>query len=244
MPEEINRQRRDVLTLLPPASVRQHWRPYPLMGGLKPRSPPAGPPGRSDRSKPENFTLPIMNPGRRTAPSPSCCTAFLRCFELWRGCTNAGGARMPRDRPPPCAPRADRFVNNAIPRSGQQAAIGADLIALIDALKIPRAVVAGYDWGGGPPVWPQHSGLIDVQGLFPSTATSFRTSPMPRNRFPHRSRLDFGTSFTSKQSAVAPAWWPIGAISRASCGCATRQLDIRRRHFRSQRDCVRQSGLR
>ena len=33
-------------------------------------------------------------------------------------------------------------------RSGQQAAIGVDAIALMDALKLNRAILAGYDWGG------------------------------------------------------------------------------------------------
>ena len=41
-----------------------------------------------------------------------------------------------------------RFRDSATPRSGEQAAIGADLMALMDALSIPRAVFAGYDWGG------------------------------------------------------------------------------------------------
>lgn len=41
-----------------------------------------------------------------------------------------------------------RFLDPGTPRSGQQAAMGADLIALMDALKIARAVVGGYDWGG------------------------------------------------------------------------------------------------
>jgi pimeloyl-ACP methyl ester carboxylesterase len=41
-----------------------------------------------------------------------------------------------------------RFVDAAIPRSGEQAALGADLLALMDALAVPRAVLAGYDWGG------------------------------------------------------------------------------------------------
>jgi pimeloyl-ACP methyl ester carboxylesterase len=41
-----------------------------------------------------------------------------------------------------------RFREAATPRSGQQAALGADVIALLDALAIPRAVLAGYDWGG------------------------------------------------------------------------------------------------
>ena len=33
-------------------------------------------------------------------------------------------------------------------RSGEQAALGADLLAFMDALGIQRAVVGGYDWGG------------------------------------------------------------------------------------------------
>lgn len=33
-------------------------------------------------------------------------------------------------------------------RSGAQGALGADLLALMDAMSIPRALLAGYDWGG------------------------------------------------------------------------------------------------
>lgn len=41
-----------------------------------------------------------------------------------------------------------RFVHAHTPRSGQQAALAFDLLALLDALAIPSAVLAGYDWGG------------------------------------------------------------------------------------------------
>lgn len=40
------------------------------------------------------------------------------------------------------------FLLPDTPRSGEQAAFGADLLALMDALSIERAVVGGYDWGG------------------------------------------------------------------------------------------------
>lgn len=40
------------------------------------------------------------------------------------------------------------FLSDDTPRSGEQAAFGADLLALLDALDIGRAVVGGYDWGG------------------------------------------------------------------------------------------------
>ena len=41
-----------------------------------------------------------------------------------------------------------RFLDDATPRSGEQAALGSDLVALIEALGLNRPVVAGYDWGG------------------------------------------------------------------------------------------------
>ncbi len=59
-----------------------------------------------------------------------------------------------------------RFVDPATPRSGEQAALGADLLALMDALAIPRAVLAGYDWGGRAAcvvaaLWPRRcAGLV------------------------------------------------------------------------------------
>jgi pimeloyl-ACP methyl ester carboxylesterase len=43
---------------------------------------------------------------------------------------------------------ATRFLSDATPRSGQQAALGSDLVALMDALSIPEAILGGYDWGG------------------------------------------------------------------------------------------------
>ena len=59
-----------------------------------------------------------------------------------------------------------RFVSDATPRSGEQAALGADLLALMDALAIERAVLAGYDWGGRAAcvvaaLWPERcAGLV------------------------------------------------------------------------------------
>jgi len=63
-----------------------------------------------------------------------------------------------------------RFLQADTPRSGEQAAIGADLLGLMDALAIPRAVLAGYDWGGrgacvAAALWPQRcAGLVTANG--------------------------------------------------------------------------------
>ncbi|WP_457584840.1 alpha/beta fold hydrolase [Ensifer canadensis] len=60
------------------------------------------------------------------------------------------------------------FLNRSIARSGQQAAIGKDLVDLMDALKIDQAIFAGYDWGGraacvAAALWPERcKGLVSV----------------------------------------------------------------------------------
>ena len=63
-----------------------------------------------------------------------------------------------------------RFLDPATPRSGQQAALGADLLALLDALGIGQATLAGYDWGGRAAcvvaaLWPRRvRGLVSING--------------------------------------------------------------------------------
>ena len=62
------------------------------------------------------------------------------------------------------------FLSADTPRSGEQAALGADLLALMDALKLPRALLAGYDWGGRAAcvvaaLWPARcAGLVSFNG--------------------------------------------------------------------------------
>lgn len=43
---------------------------------------------------------------------------------------------------------ATRFRDVSRPRTAEQAAIGQDVIDFVDALRLPRFAVAGYDWGG------------------------------------------------------------------------------------------------
>ena len=63
-----------------------------------------------------------------------------------------------------------RFLSEATPRNAQQTAIAADAIALLDALGIQQAVVAGCDWGARTAcvmaaLWPQRvKALVSVSG--------------------------------------------------------------------------------
>jgi len=63
-----------------------------------------------------------------------------------------------------------RFLDDATMRSGQQAALGKDLLDLLDALRIGRALLMGYDWGGRAAcivaaLWPERvTGLVTGNG--------------------------------------------------------------------------------
>ena len=63
-----------------------------------------------------------------------------------------------------------RFLSDATLRSGRQAVLGHDLLALMNALGIERGVVAGYDWGGRAAcivaaLWPERvRGLVSGGG--------------------------------------------------------------------------------
>ncbi|WP_159996925.1 alpha/beta fold hydrolase [Roseomonas sp. 18066] len=63
-----------------------------------------------------------------------------------------------------------RFLAATTPRSGQQAALGDDLRALLAALDLGPAVLAGYDWGGraaciAAALWPERvAGLVSQNG--------------------------------------------------------------------------------
>jgi pimeloyl-ACP methyl ester carboxylesterase len=63
---------------------------------------------------------------------------------------------------------ATRFRDAATLRSGEQAALGSDVIALMDSLRVQRAVLAGHNWGGraasvAAALWPDRCrGLVTV----------------------------------------------------------------------------------
>lgn len=65
---------------------------------------------------------------------------------------------------------ATRFLSSATPRSGEQAALGQDLLELLDALQIRQAILAGFDWGGRAAcivaaIWPERVlGLVTCTG--------------------------------------------------------------------------------
>jgi pimeloyl-ACP methyl ester carboxylesterase len=63
-----------------------------------------------------------------------------------------------------------RFLSSETPRNGQQSVVAVDVIALLDALKIREAIVAGCDWGARTAnivaaLWPERcKALVSVSG--------------------------------------------------------------------------------
>jgi pimeloyl-ACP methyl ester carboxylesterase len=63
-----------------------------------------------------------------------------------------------------------RFLSSETVRNGQQGALAVDIIALMDALKIEKATIAGYDWGARTAdiiaaIWPERcKALVSVSG--------------------------------------------------------------------------------
>ncbi|MDI7861173.1 alpha/beta hydrolase [Rhizobiaceae bacterium n13] len=77
-----------------------------------------------------------------------------------------------------------RFLSNDTPRNGQQSALAADMIALLDALGIEKTIVAGYDWGARTAdimaaLWPERcTALVSVSGYLIGSQAS-NSKPLP-----------------------------------------------------------------
>lgn len=77
-----------------------------------------------------------------------------------------------------------RFLSEASPRNGQQAALAVDAIAFMDALKIDRAVLGGFDWGARTvnimaALWPERcKAMVSVSGYLIGSQDANR-NPLP-----------------------------------------------------------------
>jgi pimeloyl-ACP methyl ester carboxylesterase len=71
-------------------------------------------------------------------------------------------------------------------RNGEQAALAFDVVALMDALRIDRAILGGFDWGARSAdvvaaVWPERvRGLVSVSGYLIGSVAANREPLSPR----------------------------------------------------------------
>lgn len=98
-----------------------------------------------------------------------------------------------------------RFRDPNAVRNGEPAALAADTVALMDALKIDKAILAGYDWGARTAdivaaLWPQRvKGLVSVSGYL------IGSQEAGKNPLPQAQNSNGGTSSISPRSAAASA---------------------------------------
>jgi pimeloyl-ACP methyl ester carboxylesterase len=111
-----------------------------------------------------------------------------------------------------------RFRDPSTPRSGEQAAVGADLMALMDALGVRRAVVAGYDWGGraaciAAALWPDRCiGLVSVNSYLLQNIARAMVPAKPEHEVPlwyqYYFQLERGRAgLTANRREIAQILW-------------------------------------
>jgi pimeloyl-ACP methyl ester carboxylesterase len=79
-----------------------------------------------------------------------------------------------------------RFLSNETFRNGQQSVVALDIIALMDALKIQKAIIGGFDWGARTAdiiaaLWPERcKALVSVSGYLIGSQAAGK-APLPPN---------------------------------------------------------------
>jgi pimeloyl-ACP methyl ester carboxylesterase len=98
-----------------------------------------------------------------------------------------------------------RFLSNETFRNGQQSAVALDIITLMDALKINKAIFGGFDWGARTvdiiaALWPERcKGIVAVTGYL---ITNIKANQQPLRPRPNG---DGGTSIIFPRNAASSA---------------------------------------
>jgi pimeloyl-ACP methyl ester carboxylesterase len=77
-----------------------------------------------------------------------------------------------------------RFLSDETQRNGQQSVIARDIVALMDALNLQKAIIAGFDWGARTAdiiaaLWPERcKALVSVSGYLIGSQAAGK-SPLP-----------------------------------------------------------------
>ena len=83
-----------------------------------------------------------------------------------------------------------RFLSSGTLRNGQQSVVALDIVALMDALKIEKAILAGYDWGARTAniiaaLWPERcKAMVSVNG--------YLINNLERNKLPLPPKVEHG----------------------------------------------------
>ena len=134
------------------------------------------------------------------------------------------------------------FLSSATMRNAQQSAVGLDIIALMDALKIQKATVAGFDWGARTAdvmavLWPERcKAIVSVSGYLISSPAANQTPLPPAAAFAFWYQYYFATEVGKAGYAKYLHDFNKFIWHRFA------EMEFRRRHVRPHRSVVQQPG--
>ena len=140
---------------------------------------------------------------------------------------------------------ATRFLSSETVRNGQPSALAVDVIAFMDALKIEKAILAGFDWGARSAdivaaLWPERvKALVAVSGYLIGSQEAGRMPLPPKAELEWWYQFYFATErgrvgYEKNRNDFAKLIWQI----------ASPKWQLRRRDVRAQRSRLRQPGSR
>ena len=136
-----------------------------------------------------------------------------------------------------------RFLSSDTFRNGQQSVVALDIIALMDALKIEKAIIAGFDWGARTAdiiaaLWPERcKALVSVSGYLIGSQEAGKMPLPPKAELQWWYQFYFATErgragYDKYRHDFAKLIWQTRFA----------EVGLRRCHVRSHRGVLRQPG--
>jgi pimeloyl-ACP methyl ester carboxylesterase len=135
------------------------------------------------------------------------------------------------------------FLSSATMRNRQQSAGALDIIALMDALKIQQAIVAGFDWGARTAdvmaaLWPERcKGIVSVSGYLIGNPAAAKQTP-----FPPRAAFAFWYQYYCHRYRTARLPEVPARFREAHLADRFTQVELRRRHVQRLCGLTQQPG--
>ncbi len=135
-----------------------------------------------------------------------------------------------------------RFRSSETVRNGQQAVVAVDIVALMDALKIQKAILGGFDWGARTAniiaaLWPERcKAMVSVSGYLIGSQEAGKMPLPPTGGAAMVVPVLFRDRARPGRLRQIPA-----RFRQADLAARLAEVEFRRRHLRSQRRRLRQS---
>ena len=222
-------------------------------GAAKPAEVPAIKPGTNTSFAPlKQIDAGVLNVGYAEAgPAEwparhSAARLALRHSQLCRCRAAAGVSRLPRDRSV-----SARLWHHALSLQRHASATASrrrspiDIIDLMDALKIEKATLAGFDWGARTAnivaaLWPERcKAMVSVSGYLIGSQEAGKVPLPPKAELQWWYQYLFRHRARPRRLRQIPA-----GFCQADLADRLAEVEFRRRDVRSQRGGIRQSGSR